>query len=99
MGKAAGFVLYLRRSKLGKFVVEQKHEVWFRVSVEAESLTEAMELAMAELDDGGGVAGEMYATDDFWAKDVEADLSGEAVFTCSTYVGGKWFDGEWVIQG
>ncbi len=62
-----------------QFSVDRKIVIWERVEVEAVSLDEALELALAKFADGEGLdLGVMDATGDFWVED---DDGGEWTFT------------------
>lgn len=71
---------------MAKYQVEQMQEVWFRVEVEADSLSEAIELAQQQFADGDGVENPDSGvwTDDFWALNEETGDDGMVEYNPTT---------------
>ncbi len=71
---------------MATFQVEQMQEVWFRVEVEADSLSEAIELAQQKFADGDGVENQDSAewTDDFWAMNEDTGDDGMVEYNPTT---------------
>ena len=71
---------------MATYQVEQMQEVWFRVEVEADSLSEAIELAQQKLADDEGFQNEESAvwTDDFWALNEDTGDDGMVEYNPTT---------------
>lgn len=58
---------------MAKFQVEQKVEVWYSTTVEADNYEEAIELATSESNDNWKAGTEINWTDDYWVRNQDTD--------------------------